>query len=223
MPDKPVCGEKSMVNEEGAAPEEQQADTSVSAAEAAQATATDETAGGGESHEELTLLLEDARNKADEHWDQLLRVKADMENIRRRAKQDVENAHKFALEKFALELLPVRDSLEMGLAAADAGDSNEASARLKEGTELTLKMLIAAMEKFGIEAINPGGETFDPALHQAMSMQESADHKPNTVMAVMQKGYQLNERLIRPAMVVVSKAASSADAAESGGHVDEQA
>lgn len=209
-----------MANEEGAAPEEQQADTSVSAAEAAQeAAATD---GGGGSHEELTLLLEDARSKADEHWDQLLRVKADMENVRRRAKQDVENAHKFALEKFALELLPVRDSLEMGLAAADAGDNNEASDRLREGTELTLKMLVAAMEKFGIEAINPTGETFDPALHQAMSMQESADHKPNTVMAVMQKGYQLNERLIRPAMVVVSKAAPG-EAAESGNHVDEQA
>lgn len=207
-----------MANEEGAAPEEQ-TDATVSAAEAAQDAPTE----GGESHEELTLLLEDARSKADEHWDQLLRVKADMENIRRRAKQDVENAHKFALEKFALELLPVRDSLEMGLAAAEAGDNNDASDRLREGTELTLKMLIAAMEKFGIEAINPTGETFDPALHQAMSMQESADHKPNTVMAVMQKGYQLNERLIRPAMVVVSKAASSADAAESGGHVDEQA
>jgi molecular chaperone GrpE len=218
MPDKLVCGEKSMANEEGAAPEEQ-TDATVSAAEAAQEVPSE----GSESHEELTLLLEDARSKADEHWDQLLRVKADMENVRRRAKQDVENAHKFALEKFALELLPVRDSLEMGLAAAEAGDNAEASARLREGTELTLKMLISAMEKFGIEAINPTGETFDPALHQAMSMQESADHKPNTVMAVMQKGYQLNERLIRPAMVVVSKAASADEAAESGSHVDEQA
>jgi molecular chaperone GrpE len=207
-----------MANEEGVAPEEH-ADSAASEDEA-QTAGTE--ASGGESHEELTLLLEDARAKADEHWDQLLRVKADMENVRRRAKQDVENAHKFALEKFALELLPVRDSLEMGLAAAEAGDNSEASAQLKEGTELTLKMLIAAMEKFGIEAINPVGDTFDPALHQAMSMQESADHKPNTVMAVMQKGYQLNDRLIRPAMVVVAKAAAG-EAAESGSHVDEQA
>ena len=156
------------------------------------------------ANEDLMPLLEDARAKADEHWNQLLRVQADMENTRRRAKQDVENAHKFALEKFALELLPVKDSLEMGLAAIDG--SSEDAAQLKEGTQLTLKMLDSALEKFGIEAIDPIGETFDPDRHQAMSMQESADHKPNTVMAVMQKGYQLNDRLLRPAMVVVSKA-----------------
>lgn len=159
--------------------------------------------------DDLMPLLEDARAKADEHWNQLLRVQADMENTRRRAKQDVENAHKFALEKFALELLPVKDSLEMGLGAIiDSEDKN--AAQFKEGIELTLKMLVTALEKFGIEAIDPTGDTFDPDKHQAMSMQESADHKPNTVMAVMQKGYQLNDRLLRPAMVVVSKAATEA-------------
>jgi len=191
--------------------------------------ATDE---NGEQ-EDLTLLLEDARTKADEHWNQLLLAKAEVENTRRRARQDIENAHKFAIEKFVLELLPVKDSLEMGLAAADNDSSdNEIATQLKEGTGLTLKMLTSALEKFGIEAINPTGDNFDPALHQAMSMQESADHAPNTVMMVVQKGYQLNERLIRPAMVVVSKAAANKPASETdeaskttetGTHVDEQA
>ena len=155
-------------------------------------------------HEDLTLMLEDARAKADEHWNQVLRSNAELENTRRRARQDVENAHKFALEKFVMELLPVKDSLEMGLAAVNA-DSSE-GAQLKEGAELTLKMLAAAMEKFGIEAMGSEGEPFNPEIHQAMAMQESADHAPNTVLAVMQKGYQLNDRLISPAMVVVSKA-----------------
>lgn len=174
--------------------------------------------------DDLLPLLEDARAKADEHWNQLLRVKADMENTRRRAKQDVENAHKFALDKFALELLPIKDSLEMGLAAVDGiADGSDATAQLKEGTALTLKMLTAALEKFGIEAVDPTGDTFDPDKHQAMSMQESTEHKPNTVMAVMQKGYQLNERLLRPAMVVVSKAVTETSDNESGGHVNEQA
>lgn len=159
------------------------------------------------SHGELTLLLEDARSKADEHWDQVLRTNAELENLRRRAKQDVENAHKYALERFVQELLPVKDSLEMGLAAASGeADAAEAIKQLCEGTDLTLKMLNAAMEKSGIKEIDPAGETFNPEQHQAMSMQESEAHAPNTVMAVMQKGYQLNDRLIRPAMVVVSKA-----------------
>ena len=166
-----------------------------------------EAEGEPSGHEELTLMLEDARNKADEHWNQLLRSNAELENTRRRARQDVENAHKFALEKFALELLPVKDSLEMGLAAVNT-DEGDATAQLKEGAELTLKMLTSAMEKFGIEAVGSPDEIFNPEIHQAMTMQESADHEPNTVMAVMQKGYQLNDRLIRPAMVVVSKAAA---------------
>ena len=180
--------------------------------ENAEIEASAEDAGTGSSeegepskHEELTLMLEDARNKADEHWNQVLQSNAELENTRRRARQDVENAHKFALEKFALELLPVKDSLEMGLAAANT-DEGEATAQLKEGTELTLKMLTSAMEKFGIETMGTEGETFNPEIHQAMSMQESADHAANTVMTVVQKGYQLNDRLIRPAMVVVSKA-----------------
>ena len=164
--------------------------------------------------DELQAQLEDARNKADEHWNQLLRIQAEMENTRRRAERDVEQAHKFALEKFVGELLPVKDSLEMGLgAAAEAGEDKEAVAKLKEGVELTLKMFGSALEKFGVQEVDPDGEPFNPEHHQAMTMQESGDVEPNTVMAVMQKGYLLNDRLVRPAMVVVSKAPSE----EAGG------
>jgi len=167
--------------------------------------------------QELQLLLEDARNKADEHWNQLLRLQAEMENSRRRAERDVENAHKYALERFTQDLLPVKDSLELGLAAASGDD--ESVAKLREGTELTLKMLTQALEKYGIKEVNPVGQPFNPDLHQAMSMQESADKPANTVLAVMQKGYTLNERLVRPALVVVSKA----PAAPAGSSIDMQA
>lgn len=206
-----------MANEEGVVPESTDAQDDVLEGVLDDSAERSEEAG---AVDEVHLLLEDARNKADEHWNQLLLAKAETENVRRRAKQDTENAHKFGLEKFALELLPVKDSLEMGLAALEA-NNDEAIVNLKEGTALTLKMLVSAMEKFGIEAMDPTGDTFDPALHQAMTMQESADHKPNTVMVVMQKGYQLNERLIRPAMVVVSKAVT--ETAGDANHIDEQA
>ena len=156
------------------------------------------------SVEELRQKLAEAEARAEECWDKLLRTKAEQENLQRRHAREVENAHKYALERFAQELLPVIDSLEMGVEAANTeGVTVE---KLREGTELTLKMLLAAMEKFGIAAIHPEGEPFNPELHQAMSLLESPEHAPNTVMNVMQKGYTLNERLIRPAMVVVSKA-----------------
>ena len=145
--------------------------------------------------------LEAALKKADENYELYMRSQAELENSKRRADKNVENAHKFALEKFSLELLAVKDSLELGLSAEDAD-----AGKLKEGTELTLKMLTQVLEKFSIYAVDPLGETFDPNLHQAMSMQESTEHEPNTVIAVMQKGYLLNDRLIRPAMVMVSKA-----------------
>lgn len=174
-------------------------------AEAEQAEEAAETEGAAEAGpEDLLQELEDARGRADEHWNQLLRVQAELENTRRRAERDVEQAHKFALEKFVGELLPVKDSLEMGLQAAAADDGS--TAKLREGVELTLKMFGGVLEKFGVREINPEGETFNPEHHQAMTMQESGEVKPNTVMAVMQKGYLLNERLVRPAMVVVSKA-----------------
>jgi molecular chaperone GrpE len=153
---------------------------------------------------DLQALLEDARGKADEHWDQCLRLQAEMDNLRKRAERDVASAHKFALERFATELLPVRDSLEMGLAAFAAEGADPE--KLREGVELTLQMLTSAMGKFEIREVDPENEPFNPDFHQAMSMQERDDVEPNTVVTVVQKGYLLNERLLRPAMVIVSKA-----------------
>ena len=153
------------------------------------------------SVEDLQLALNEAQTKAQDNWDLYMRSQAELENARRRAEKNIENAHRYALEKFTIELLGVKDSLELGLGTEDAD-----AQKLKEGTELTLKMLVQVMEKFAIHAVDPLGEAFDPNLHQAMSMQESSEHKPNTVIAVMQKGYTLNDRLLRPAMVMVSKA-----------------
>ncbi len=170
------------------------------------------------SHEELTLLLEDARSKADDHWNQVLRLQAEMDNLRKRAARDLESAHKFALDRFVADLLPVKDSLELGLAAAQ--DTSEGAVqKLREGTELTLKLLTQVLEKFGVREINPQGEPFNPEFHQAMTLQPSSKVPPNTVMNVFQKGYVLNERLVRPAMVVVS----AADALSGGAHLDVQA
>jgi len=169
------------------------------------------------SHEQLLLTLEDAKAKADQHWNQLLLARAELENARRRSEREVENAHKYALEKFVRELLPVKDSLELGMAAA-LGEGTELE-KLREGMELTLKMLAAAMEKFGVSEVDPKGEKFNPERHQAMAMQESPSAEPNTVLTVYQKGYLLNDRLIRPAMVVVS---SSPDD-KKGPSVDERA
>jgi molecular chaperone GrpE len=154
--------------------------------------------------EALRLMLEEARGKADENWDQLLRTKAEFENLRRRSQRDVENAHKFALDRFTEDLLPVKDSLELGVNAGK--EENASLEKLLEGTELTLKMLQTVMEKFGIKEIDPLDQPFNPEYHQAMSIQESADKEPNTVLIVFQKGYSLNDRLIRPARVIVSKA-----------------
>ena len=165
------------------------------------------------SDEHLQQQLEEAEAKAKENWDQLLRVKAEQENLRRRHEREVENAHKYALERFVQDLLPVIDSLEMGAeAAASEGATLD---KVREGTELTLKMLLSTIDKFGIQAVHPEGEPFNPEYHQAMSMLESPEHAANTVMNVMQKGYTLNERLIRPAMVVVSKGESTTKKSES--------
>ncbi len=156
------------------------------------------------SPEELGRLLEDARNKADEHWDQVVRTRAELDNLKKRHQRELENAHKYGLEKFVGELLGVWDSLEMGYEAAKENHDVE---KLLEGTELTLKMLADAMNKFGVEQIDPQGQPFDPELHQAMSMVPTDDVPPNTVVQVVQKGYALNGRLVRPAMVMVSQAA----------------
>nr|WP_113868798.1 nucleotide exchange factor GrpE [Brenneria salicis]NMN92650.1 molecular chaperone GrpE [Brenneria salicis ATCC 15712 = DSM 30166]RBP58918.1 molecular chaperone GrpE [Brenneria salicis ATCC 15712 = DSM 30166]RLM29643.1 nucleotide exchange factor GrpE [Brenneria salicis ATCC 15712 = DSM 30166] len=136
--------------------------------------------------------------------DNVLRARAEADNIRRRAEMDVEKAHKFAVEKFASEMLPVIDNLERALDMADK--SNDALASMIEGVELTFKSLLDAVHKFGIEVIGDVNVPFNPEVHQAMTMLESAEHQPNYVMMVMQKGYTLNGRLLRPAMVAVSKA-----------------
>jgi len=143
------------------------------------------------------------RATVESHWDKLLRTNADLDNLRKRNERDLENAHRFALERFIAELLPVKDSMELGLSAA-TGDSQEL-AGIREGIELTLKMFSNALEKFAVEELDPQGQVFDPELHQAMTIQESADVPPGMVVAVVQKGYRLNERLVRPALVIVSK------------------
>jgi len=154
--------------------------------------------------EQLQTELQKAQAAAQENWEATLRATAELENTRKRLERDVENAHKFAMERFVSELVPVIDSLEMGLAAASEEGAD--LAKVREGTELTLKMFLDTASKFGIEAVNPVGEDFNPEYHQAMSMLESGEQKPNSVIDVMQKGYVLQGRLIRPAMVVVAKA-----------------
>lgn len=136
--------------------------------------------------------------------DQALRVAAEMQNLRRRADQDVEKAHKFALEKFANDLLPVIDSLERGLELSSATD--ESLRAMREGMELTLKLFADVLTRHQIQALNPVGEPFNPEHHQAMAMEESIHAEPNSVLKVFQKGYLISGRLLRPAMVVVSKA-----------------
>ncbi|MCX8958156.1 nucleotide exchange factor GrpE [Erwinia psidii] len=133
-----------------------------------------------------------------------LRAQAEIENIRRRTEQDVEKAHKFALEKFANELLPVIDSLERALEVSDK--ENPELTAMVEGIDLTLKSLLDAVSKFGVEVVGDVNVPFNPEIHQAMSMMESSDVAPNHVLLVMQRGYTLNGRLLRPAMVAVSKA-----------------
>lgn len=153
---------------------------------------------------ELEAQLEAAQQAAADERERAVRAVAEMENLRRRAAQDVEKAHKFALEKFAAELLPVLDNLERAIELADK--ENEALKPMIEGVELTLKSMQGGVAKFGLVALDPQNQPFDPNAHQAMSMIENAELAPNTVIAVMQKGYELNGRVIRPAMVMVSKA-----------------
>ncbi|MGR6751684.1 nucleotide exchange factor GrpE [Aeromonas veronii] len=153
---------------------------------------------------ELEAQLETAIQKAAEERERALRTAAEMENLRRRTELDVEKAHKFALEKFANELLPVLDNLERAIELADK--ENEALKPMIEGVELTLKSMQSGVAKFGLVALDPINQLFDPNAHQAMSMVPSADVAPNTVIAVMQKGYDLNGRVIRPAMVMIAKA-----------------
>ncbi|WP_168016410.1 nucleotide exchange factor GrpE [Halomonas salinarum] len=152
----------------------------------------------------LAAKVEELEESLQEAKDQQLRAAAEAQNVRRRAEQDVEKARKFALERFVKELLPVIDSLEKALEAMEDG----ASETHREGVSMTLKMQQDVLSKFGVETVDPEGEPFDPQYHEALTMVPSPDVEPNTVIEVMQKGYLLNGRLVRPAMVVVSQAAN---------------
>lgn len=153
--------------------------------------------------QDLEQQLQEATAKADDNYDQFLRARAEMENLRRRTDRELTNAHKYAVEKFAKELLAVLDSLQLGVQASESDDPEVV--KLREGGELTLKLLLAMMEKFNIKPVGEVGERFDPEYHQAMTTQPSADTEPDTVLQVMQKGYQIHDRLLRPALVIVSK------------------
>jgi len=155
-------------------------------------------------HDALTKLAR-AESLILQQKDEVLRVQAEMQNLRRRTEQDIEKAHKFGQERMTSELLAVIDNLERALQVSIDAD-NDAVKGLQEGVELTLKSLLDCLHKFGVEQIDPLGEPFDPQLHQAMAVQESPDAEPNSVIAVMQKGYSLHGRVLRPAMVMVSKA-----------------
>ncbi len=171
-----------------------------------------------EESEELAVLrdqLAAAEKKAEENWDKLLRAQAELENLRRRMEREVQNAQKYSIEKFAKELLAVMDSLELGLQAAIETDEVE---KIREGMELTLKQLLTVFDRFNIQPIDPVGEPFNPDYHQAMATEEVRGVEPDTVVKVFQKGYLLNDRLIRPALVVVAK-----PPAEEHRGVDEQA
>ncbi|MBD3657922.1 MULTISPECIES: nucleotide exchange factor GrpE [Marinobacter] len=162
------------------------------------------TAGSAGEESEVAVL----KAQVQEFQDQMLRSQAEMQNVRRRAEIDVEKAHKYALEKFVKELLPVVDSLEKAVeSTAGSEDAGELVASIREGVEMTLGLLMSSLKKFNVEQLDPVGEPFDPQCHEAMSMVPAPGAEPNSVVAVVQKGYLLNERLVRPAMVVVAKAA----------------
>lgn len=155
-----------------------------------------------ESLEGLRQKLAEAELKAVENWDKFLRAQAELENLRRRMEREIHNAHKYAIEKFAKDLLAVADSLELGLKAAVETDDLD---KIREGIELTLKQLLTVFERFNIRAIDPLGEKFNPEFHQAMATEEVKGVEPECVVRVLQKGYALNDRLLRPALVVVAK------------------
>lgn len=150
---------------------------------------------------EMAKALKEAQNKVKENWDLYLGTRADIENTRRRAKIDVENAHKYAIERFSKDMLAVVDSLEQGLQVADSV-KDEA---YHQGLELTLKICFDIFEKYGIKVINPVGAAFDPTKHEVLTTQVSAELEPNRVVSVIQKGFILNDRVLRPARVIVSK------------------
>jgi molecular chaperone GrpE len=170
--------------------------------EAESTTVLPETAAQLVEHERLQQALADSEERAKSHWEQYLRAVADLENVRKRAQRDIESANRYGLEKFAAELLPVKDSLELAVQSAAGADLKS----LREGQEATLKLLSRALEKLGVTEIDPQGEPFDPSRHEAMMTQESATAEPDSVLRVVQPGYELNGRLLRPARVIVARA-----------------
>ncbi|MDF1684753.1 MAG: nucleotide exchange factor GrpE [Legionellaceae bacterium] len=153
------------------------------------------------SYEALEQKLTDAEQKVHENWEKVVRITAEMDNLRRRSERDVSNAHRYGLEKFIKTLLPVVDSLEQAeLLAEKQGDS-----AMHEGIQLTMKLLVDMLGKSNVEQMNPVGDVFNPELHEAMTMQASPEATPNTVLTVFQKGYKLNDRVIRAARVIVAK------------------
>ena len=162
---------------------------------------TESETGNGEENIEQQLLEAQATIK--DYWDQIIRLKAEMENSVKRTSRDIENAHKFAVRNFAESLLPVLDSMELGQLAAEGDKANLSS--IIEGSQMTMSMFVQALEKHGLKQIDPLGESFDPDQHQAISMIDDENAESNTVISVMQKGFLLNDRLVRPAMVVVAK------------------
>lgn len=153
------------------------------------------------SYRELEEQLTLAEQKAHESWEKSVRAQAELDNVRRRAEKDVANAHRYGLEKFVNTLLPVVDSLEQALQIAHEKED----AAMSEGLELTLKLLLETLNKYGIEVLDPLGEIFDPRVHEAMSMQISDEVEPNSILTVFQKGYKISDRVIRPARVIVAK------------------
>jgi molecular chaperone GrpE len=156
--------------------------------------------------ERLQRSLADTEERARNHWEQYLRAVAELDNVRKRAARDIEAANRYGLEKFAADLLPVKDSLELAVHNAARADA----ASLKQGQEATLQLLSQALERLGVTLINPAGQAFDPARHEAMMAQESREAKPNSVLQVVQPGYELNGRLLRPARVIVARAPDGA-------------
>ncbi len=195
-PDDEISADSQAVEEDKDIESKQQADVDVSA--------ETEVAESEADTEQLLQKLEQAEEEAQRAKDDLLRVQAEMQNLRRRTEQSVEKAHKYGQENLSIGLLAVMDNLERSLEAASNSEDETVKA-IHEGVDLTLKSFVDCFTKFNIQVVDPLGEPFDPQLHQAMSIQENAESEPNTVMAVMQKGYTLHGRVIRPAMVMVSK------------------
>jgi molecular chaperone GrpE len=191
-----------MTKDNATMPDDAEAIAAAAASDDAPPETAQDPSGEGLDPETLGGELAEARKLAEEHWEMVLRTRADLDNLRKRSQRELENARKYALERFMSELLPVRDSLEAGLGAS--GDEVD-GAQVREGLELTLKMFDAATARFGLAEVDPQGAPFDPECHQAMSVQEDPDAASGTVVLVVQKGYLLNDRLVRPAMVIVAK------------------